>query len=65
MFQIARNSNYDYFKKHKKRRYDADINDVQEQIHEGDSIEEQLTFEEDTSNLNKALNRLAPEKKEI
>lgn len=65
MFQIARNSNYDYFKKNKKRRYDADINAVKEQINDGDSVEEQIAYEENTSLLHKALNKLNAEKKEI
>lgn len=65
MFQIARNSNYDHFKKNKKRRYDADINAVAEGINDEDSIEEQIAFEENTSLLSTALNKLTTEKKEI
>ena len=65
MFQIARNSNYDHFKKNKKRRYDTDISSLEERINEGESVEAQLAMEEDTSLLNRALNMLQSDKKEI
>ena len=65
MFQIARNINYDYFKKNSKRRYDADIKTVEERINDGDSVEEQIALKEDTSILNKALNMLNKDKKEV
>ena len=65
MFQIARNINYDHFKKTSKNRYDADIDAVHERVNDGATIDQQLEFEESTSLLSRALNSLAAEKKEI
>ncbi len=65
MFQIARNINYDHFKKNSKRRYNSDITDINERLNDEKDINEQLELEEDTSILNTALNLLSAEKKEV
>ena len=65
MFQIARNINYDHFKKNKKSRYNTDITEVSDRIKDGEDIDEQIIFKEDSSNLKKALDRLSVDKKEI
>ena len=64
IFQIARNINYDNYKKHKKHRY-QDIENVEHTITTSDTIETQITSEENTLTLKKALQKLSPEKREI
>ena len=65
MFQIARNINYDHFKKTKRTRNHKDITEISDRIEDNNGVEKEIEFLEDTSTLNKALNRLSSEKKEI
>jgi len=65
MFQIARNVNYDNFKKNSKTRYHTDISEITNKITSTDDIHEQIILEENTSILNVALNKLSFEKREI
>jgi RNA polymerase sigma-70 factor (ECF subfamily) len=64
LFQIARNTSYDSFKKSKKYMH-RDINDVGYAISSGEDIQGTMIESENTIILRKAMALLPPEKKEV
>lgn len=64
LFQIARNANYDSFKKNKKHMH-KDIDDVGYSLNASDDIDGTIIKNENVVTLKKAINLLSPEKKEF
>ncbi|MEQ6123397.1 RNA polymerase sigma factor [Pseudotenacibaculum sp. MALMAid0570] len=64
LFQIARNTSYDNFKKNKKHVH-KDIDDIGYSLNGHDDVGEAIIKNENTINLKKAINLLSPEKKEF
>jgi len=64
IFQIARNTNYDNYKKDKKNRH-RDIDEIEYNVTTSETIESQITKNESISTLQMALNHLSTEKKEL
>lgn len=64
LFQIARNTSYDSFKKSKKYMH-RDIDDVGYVISSGEDAQETMIDRENTVTLRKAMALLSPEKKEV
>ena len=64
LFQIARNANYDNYKKQAKRRTE-DFDKASFAIANDSDLENEIEELENKSTLKKALDLLAPEKKEI
>ncbi len=64
LFQIARNENYDYFKKQKKHNHD-NFETVSHALNGGDSFERNIELSERKINLEKAISKLPSEKKEL
>ncbi|TJY37834.1 RNA polymerase sigma factor [Pontimicrobium aquaticum] len=64
IFQIARNTSYDSFKKNKKNVH-KDIEDVEYSLNATDDIDGVIVKNENTAILKKAIELLSPEKKEV
>jgi RNA polymerase sigma-70 factor (ECF subfamily) len=64
IFQIARNTNYDNYKKDKKNRH-RDIDEIEYCVTTSETIESKITKSESISTLQMALNHLSAEKKEL
>ncbi len=64
VFQIARNTNYDNYKKDKKNRH-QDIDEIEYRATIAETIESEITKKENVSTLQLALNQLSAEKKEL
>ncbi|MBL4642420.1 MAG: RNA polymerase sigma factor [Flavobacteriaceae bacterium] len=64
IFQIARNTNYDNYRKEKKNRH-QDIDEIEYSVTTSETIESEITKSENESTLQLALNQLSAEKKEL
>ncbi len=64
LFKIARNENYDYFRKQKKYNYDV-IDTISYALNGADSIEKDIELLERKRNLKIAIAKLPIEKKEL
>jgi len=64
IFQIARNTNYDNYRKDKKNRH-QDIDEIEYSATTSETIESEITKTENESTLQLALNQLTAEKKEL
>ncbi len=65
IFQIARNTSYDSFKKSKKHNRHKDIEDVEYALNASDDIDGAIIKNENVITLKKAIELLSPEKKEL
>jgi len=64
IFQIARNTNYDNYRKDKKNRH-QDIDEIEYSATTSETIESEIAKSENVSTLQLALNYLSAEKKEL
>ena len=65
MFRTARNVNYDHYKKSKKRSGQKEIATVAYKIEDSERLEWKMDKKEDITLLQKAMNLLSPERREI
>jgi len=64
VFQIARNTNYDNYRKDKKNRH-QDLDTIEYSITTSETIETEITKNENVSTLQLALKQLSEEKREL
>ena len=64
VFQIARNTNYDNYRKDKKNRH-QDIDEIEYCVTTSETIESEITKNENVSTLQLALKQLSAEKREL
>jgi RNA polymerase sigma-70 factor (ECF subfamily) len=65
IFQIARNVNYDDYKKNKKNRHQKNIDEIKDNITMSETIKLEIAKNENIPTLQLALNQLSSEKKEL
>ncbi len=65
MYHIARNVNYDDFKKHKNNRQSVELSKVDSKLNTDDDIQKKIISKEDSVLLNTALDKLSFEKREV
>ncbi|WP_394747394.1 RNA polymerase sigma factor [Spongiimicrobium salis] len=65
MFRTARNVNFDHYKKNKKNRYQSELSAVDYKLESTVNVEEGIIKNDNLSLLNKAMERLSVEKREI
>lgn len=65
MYHIARNVNYDDFKKHKNNRHSVELSKVDNRLNTDDDIQKKIISREDSVLLNTALDKLSFEKREV
>ena len=64
VFQIARNENYDHYKKQKKHQH-KDIDEVGYVLNNSDDIQHEIELSENKITLHKAMKQLSTEKREV
>ncbi len=65
LFQIARNESYDYYNKQVKNKQQVDLQHLSYRLSNENTIEENIEQSEEIQLLNKAIQQLPYEKKEI
>ncbi len=65
MFTAARNVNHDYFKKNKKNLRENQLSNFEYRIKNDDDMEKDITRNEQLEQLQKALEKMDPEKREV
>ena len=65
MFRTARNVNYDYYRKNKIVFNQSEVSAVEYKLEDGDSIEKGMNKKDEISVLNRAMQILPPEKREV
>ncbi len=65
MFKIARNINYDHYHKYKKETNHRQVTELEYRLPQSEDLNETMDLEDDVSQLNRALQKLTPEKREI
>lgn len=65
MFRTARNVNYDHYRKHKKEKNQSDLESVEYKLQDGQNFDSQMDTKDEVSQLNRAMQKLTPEKREI
>ncbi len=65
MFKTARNVSYDHFKKDKVAKNRTEVSTMEYKLEDGHDIEKTITDKEEKTILERALQMLAPEKREI
>lgn len=65
MFRTARNVNYDYYRKNKIAFNQRAVSSVEYKLEDSASMEHKLQQKEDASMLQRAMNMLPPEKREV
>lgn len=65
MFRTARNVNYDYYRKNKIAFNQSAVSQVEYKLEDSDSIEKGMQQKDDISVLNRAMQLLPPEKREV
>ena len=64
IFHIARNVNFDHYKKN-KMKFSVDIDNYRDSLSEGATAESDMVEQEDRDRLQKALQMLDPDKREV
>lgn len=65
MFRTARNVNYDYYRKNKMAFNQSEVSTIAYKLEDSDSIEKGMQQKDDISVLNRALQGLPPDKREV
>lgn len=65
MFRTARNVNYDYYRKNKVAFNQNEISSVEYRLEDAENMEKVIDQKDDISVLNRALQKLPPEKREV
>jgi len=65
MFRTARNVNYDYYRKNKIAFNQSEVSTVEYKLQDGDSMEKGMERKDELSVLNRAMQILPPEKREV
>lgn len=65
MFKTARNVNYDHHRKHKKTSNQTNLESVEYKLEDGQNFDSEMDKKDEVSLLNRAMQELPPEKREI
>jgi RNA polymerase sigma-70 factor (ECF subfamily) len=65
MFRTARNVNYDHYRKHKKETDQTALTSIEYRLQEEHGLESKMEERDKISQLNRAMQRLTPEKREV
>ena len=65
MFKTARNVNYDYYRKNRVAFQQSDVNEIAYKLQDSNTIEKVMGQQDNISILNRAMQLLAPEKREV
>lgn len=65
MFRTARNVNYDYYRKNKVAFNQDEVSRLEYKLEDDNNIENEIGHKDDMSVLNRAMQILAPEKREV
>lgn len=65
MFRTARNVNYDYYRKNKIAFNQREVATVEYKLEDGDNLEKGIQLKDEISVLNRAMQILPPEKREV
>ena len=65
MFRTARNVNYDHHRKHKKDRDQDNLSTVEFKLKDAKNFDAEMDKKDEVSVLNRAMQKLSPEKREI
>ncbi len=65
MFRTARNVNYDYYRKNKSEKNISEVSEVAYKLEDSATIEQEIQDKQNIRVLNRAMQLLAPEKREV
>ncbi|RKN79469.1 RNA polymerase sigma factor [Ulvibacterium marinum] len=65
MFRTARNINYDHYRKHKKEANQAGLTSLEYRLEDEHGLENKMEEKDKISQLNRAMQLLTPEKREV
>jgi len=65
MFRTARNVNYDHYRKHKKEANQARLTSVEYRLEDEQGLDSKMDKNDEVSQLNLAMQKLPPEKREV
>lgn len=65
MFRTARNVNYDHHRKFKKEKDQSDLSSMEYKLEDGQNFDTEMNKRDEVSILNRAMQKLPPEKREI
>jgi RNA polymerase sigma-70 factor (ECF subfamily) len=65
MYRMARNVNYDHFKKNKNEKNNSSLDDIEYNLADGEDLNELMDQKDNFSQLTMAMQRLPKDKREL